>query len=184
MCTRIFRFGVKSLLALKEPFHVGRARETLVKRFVLSLLLISLPAFPPPVSLGVASFGENGPRTLLVYIYDGGTKKPISDAIVSVYFYENGTLTKEATTDMSGYATLSLSTGDYYLKVRCAGCLDDDHILLLTQDAELQVPMTKRGQRVSGIDSGIIVIVAVAIFVALVLLVRRRTPTLKQKQYI
>lgn len=182
MCARIFRFGVKSLLALKEPFPVGV--ETLVKRVVLILLLISLPAFPLTVSLGVASFGENGPRKLSVYIYDGGTHKPISDATVSVYFYENGTLAKEATTNMSGYVTLSLSTGDYYLTVRCAGCLDNDHILLLTQDTELQVPMTKRGQRVSGIDSRIIVVVAVAIFVALVLLVRRRTPKPKRKQHI
>ena len=94
----------------------------MVKSFVLILLLISLPVFPLTVSLGVASFGENSPRKLSVYIYDGGTNKPISDATVSVYFYENGTLANEATTNMSGYATLSLSTGDYYLTVRCAGC--------------------------------------------------------------
>jgi len=111
---------------------------------------------------------------LSVYVFDEATDESISGATVSVYL-SDGTLARESSTNAAGYATfLSLSEGDYYVKVQAEGYKDyEGASFTLNQDRTEDIPMTKTAPGPPLLYIIIAVVVVIVLIAAAVMWMRR-----------
>jgi hypothetical protein len=127
------------------------------------------PPDPPPPPTPPQS------NDLKVHVYNNDTNGAITGATVSVYFYTNGTLAAEATTNTAGDAHFTLLEDDYYLTIHGKGYEDYDQILLLNQDMESQVPMIQPEQVATGVDPLLVGVIGILIIsMVAFLFIRRR----------